>query len=118
MGRGRQERNRLWLAEADGRLVGCVGVIGRGDRAAQLRWFLVDPSARGKGLGRRLLDEAIGFCRRCGCTSIYLWTADVCTDAARLYVAAGFRKTEVKPPVSVWGATCAEERYELILDSG
>ena len=113
--RWRPERDRLWLAEADGRLVGCVGILGRDDHAAQLRWFLVDPSLRGRGLGRRLLENAIAFCRQADYKSIYLWTADACVDAARLYLAAGFHRTEVKPPGTMGGKPMVEERYDLAL---
>src|SRR5436190_8585887 len=51
-------RERLWIAEQDGRLVGCVAIVAASSQTAQLRWFLVDPSARGIGLGRKLLGEA------------------------------------------------------------
>src|SRR4051812_35022320 len=50
-------RERLWMAERNGRLVGCVAVVVASPQTAQLRWFLVDPSARGEGLGKRLLQE-------------------------------------------------------------
>ena len=53
--------DRLWLAERDGRLVGSIAIVGRDGGAAQLRWFLVDPSARGSGLGGRLIQEALAF---------------------------------------------------------
>jgi len=116
--RSRPDQGRLWLAEAGGRLVGCVGIVGRDVGAAQLRWFLVDPSQRGSGLGRRLLDEALGFGRAAGRRSVYLWTVDLCADATRMYLAAGFRRTESKPPARIWGARCAEERYDLHLRPG
>ena len=115
--RSQPQHGRLWLAEAGDRLVGCVGIVARDVGAAQLRWFLVDPSQRGGGLGRRLLDEALIFCRRAGRKSVYLWTVDRCTDATRMYLAAGFRRTESKPPMPIWGAKCAEERYDLDLRS-
>jgi GNAT superfamily N-acetyltransferase len=111
----RPERDRLWLAEMDGRLVGCVGILGRDDDAAQLRWFLVDPSLRGRGLGRHLLNDAIAFCRAADYKSIFLWTADFCVDAARLYLAAGFRRSEVKPPGTIGSKLVVEERYDLAL---
>src|SRR5262249_58556699 len=56
-------RQRLWIAERGERIVGCVAIVPASDSTAQLRWFLVDPSARGVGLGKRLLGEALDFCR-------------------------------------------------------
>jgi GNAT superfamily N-acetyltransferase len=106
---------RLWLAERDGALLGSIGIVGREDGAAQLRWLLLHPDARGRGLGRRLVDEALAYCRDSGYRSVYLWTVHVLTDAARLYVAAGFRKTDAKPMGQLWSVMLAEERYDLVL---
>ena len=111
----RPGQDRLWLAELDGRLVGSIGIVGRAEGAAQLRWFLLHPDARGRGLGRRLMEEALAFCREAGYRSVYLWTVHPLTAAARLYTAAGFRKTEEKPPAPLWGTTLAEQRYDLSL---
>ena len=107
--------DRLWVAEWDGRLVGSIAILGRADGAAQLRWFLVHPEARGSGLGRRLIADALAFCRTAGYRSVYLWTVTGLDAAARLYVAAGFRRTETKPPATLWGVQLAEERYDLDL---
>jgi N-acetylglutamate synthase-like GNAT family acetyltransferase len=107
--------DRLWLAEREGRLVGCIAILGREDASAQLRWFLVHPEARGSGLGRRLIDEALAFCRAADYRAVYLWTVNILDAAARLYVAAGFRKTQTKPPETLWGVNLAEERYDLDL---
>jgi GNAT superfamily N-acetyltransferase len=108
------DRGRIWLAERDGRLVGCVAIVAADVRTAQLRWFLVEPSARGAGLGTRLLREAVAFCRERGHERIFLWTVSALEAAARLYRAAGFRKTEEKPG-RVWGVDVVEEKYELSL---
>jgi ribosomal protein S18 acetylase RimI-like enzyme len=105
-------RERLWIAERDGRVVGCVAVVAASPTTAQLRWYLVDPSARGAGLGKRLLDEAIAFSRENGYESVVLWTVSALTAAARLYQAAGFRKVEEKPGRR-WGVEVIEEKYEL-----
>jgi GNAT superfamily N-acetyltransferase len=107
--------DRLWVAEQAGRLVGSIAIIGREDGLAQLRWFLVAPETRGTGLGRRLVGEAVGFCRAAGYRSVCLWTVSGLEAAAHLYVATGFRRTETKPPVTLWGATLTEERYDLTL---
>src|SRR5476649_75059 len=56
--RGLSPRSRIWVAERDGQLVGCIGIIEISKDVAQLRWFLVAPNFRGKGLGKRLLSEA------------------------------------------------------------
>ena len=61
---------------------------------AQLRWFLVDPEARGNGLGTTLLHESVAFCRASRYAAVVLWTVSALDAAARLYVAAGFRKCE------------------------
>ena len=111
----RPDRDRLWLAEREGRLVGSVAILGREGGAAQFRWLLVHPDARGAGLGRRLVDEALAFSRAAGYTSVFLWTVDILTPAARLYTAAGFRKTEEKPPAPLWGPPVKEQRYDLDL---
>jgi GNAT superfamily N-acetyltransferase len=107
-------RQRLWLAERSGRLVGCVAIVPASAEVAQLRWFLVDPAARGAGLGKRLLGEAVAFCKACGYTSVILWTVSALAAAAHLYRAAGFRRVEATP-ACLWGADVVEEKYELTL---
>jgi ribosomal protein S18 acetylase RimI-like enzyme len=107
-------RERLWVAERDGRIVGCVAIVAAAPQTAQLRWFLVHPGARGTGLGTRLLAEAVAFCKDCGYANVILWTESALTAAARLYQAAGFRKTEERAG-RMWGVDLVEEKYELEL---
>ena len=107
-------RECLWMAERDGRLLGCVAIVAASEVTAQLRWFLVDPDARGMGLGKRLLDKAIEFSREHGYRNIILWTVSSLTAAAHLYRAAGFHKVEEKPG-RMWGVDVVEEKYELLL---
>lgn len=114
-GRTMPPGSRLWLAERDGQLVGSIAIVAREGGAAQVRWFLVHPDARGQGLGRRLLDESLAFCRAAGHRSVYLWTVNILTTAARLYTAAGFRLTEETPVRPTWGVLLAEQRYDLDL---
>jgi GNAT superfamily N-acetyltransferase len=106
------ERDRLWIAERAGRIVGCIAIVGASEKEAQLRWFLVDPSARGLGLGKKLLHEAIEFCAGRGYESIFLWTGSVLTAAAQLYRSAGFVKVEEKAG-RPWGVEVIAERYVL-----
>ncbi len=104
------ERDRLWIAERGERLAGCIAIVGASEKEAQLRWFLVDPSARGCGLGKRLLAEAVAFCEEQGYESIFLWTVSALTTAAHLYRSAGFHKVEEKLGQR-WGVAVVEEKY-------
>jgi GNAT superfamily N-acetyltransferase len=83
-------RERAWIAEMDGEPVGCVLCVRRDDETAQLRILLVDPAARGLGIGARLVEECLRFARGAGYRSLVLWTNDVLMSARRLYEAAGF----------------------------
>jgi len=91
------DRESAWIAEMDGAPVGCVFCVRRDDETAQLRLLLVDPSARGLGIGGRLVDECLAFARRAGYRRIMLWTNDVLADARRIYERAGFTLGEEKP---------------------
>jgi GNAT superfamily N-acetyltransferase len=108
------ERDRLWIAEMDGRIVGSIGIVGHTDGEAQLRWFLVHPGFRGRGLGRDLLEKAVQFCRDRGFESVFLWTVEDLEAAAHLYRSVGFRRTKGKTH-KVWGRMLTEERYDLVL---
>lgn len=108
------DRERLFLADRAGEIVGCSAIVAAGPGVAQFRWFLVAPEARGAGLGRRLLDEALDFARASGYDTVTLWTVNALEAATRLHRAAGFVKVEEKPG-SDWGVPVLEERYELAL---
>jgi DNA-binding MarR family transcriptional regulator/GNAT superfamily N-acetyltransferase len=84
------DREAAWIAEVDGTPAGCVFCVRKDDRTAQLRMLLVEPWARGLGIGSRLVDEVLRFARRAGYSGITLWTNDVLTDARRIYQRAGF----------------------------
>lgn len=108
------ERERMWLAELDERIVGSIAIVSGEADAAQLRWYLVEPDCRGMGVGRRLLDEALAFCRATGRTRVYLWTVAGLDAAAHLYRHAGFALTE-SVRGDRWAAGVVEERYDLEL---
>jgi DNA-binding MarR family transcriptional regulator/GNAT superfamily N-acetyltransferase len=91
------KREAAWIAELDGRPVGCVLCVREDDDTAKLRLLLVEPSVRGRGIGGRLIDECLRFARRGGYERIVLWTNDVLHDARRLYERAGFELLESGP---------------------
>ena len=110
----RTERERLWIAELDGKPVGWIAVVTAETDTAQLRWFLVEPEARGKGVGKKLFTEAVMFCRQVGYTTAMLWTVDRLTTAAKLYRDFGFSMVEEKPDGHGWAGS-VEQKYELRL---
>ena len=83
-------REAAWIADLGGSPAGCVFCVKREAAVAQLRLLLVEPTARGSGIGAALVNECVGFARRAGYERIMLWTNDVLVDARRIYERAGF----------------------------
>jgi GNAT superfamily N-acetyltransferase len=102
------------VAEADGQIVGAIFINGVSDEIAQLRWFLVHPNIRGRGLGRELINGTLQFCRERGFKKVRLWTISELKAAAHLYRQAGFVVTREETH-EIWGATRTEQEYELDL---
>ncbi|MFB6456112.1 GNAT family N-acetyltransferase [Chitinophaga sp. Hz27] len=107
-------KDRVFLAVSGGKIVGSVAILGSTRYLAQLRWFLVHPDFRGKGLGKKLLQDAISFCREKNYQTVYLMTTSMQTTAITLYKQLGFRKTGEKL-LQMWGQQVYEQRYDMDL---
>jgi GNAT superfamily N-acetyltransferase len=110
-------REAAWIAEVDGRRVGCVFCVAADQTTAQLRILLVDPSARGHRLGGRLVDECVSFARRAGYARMKLWTNDPLVAARHIYLSRGFALVQEDPHHS-FGVDLVGQVYELDLRSG
>jgi DNA-binding MarR family transcriptional regulator/GNAT superfamily N-acetyltransferase len=108
------KRERCWIAEMNGENVGCVMLVKENEDTARLRLLLVDPKARGLGLGARLVDECVRFAREVGYKSITLWTHSVLLGARHIYERAGFRLTSSEPR-HTWGQDVVAEFWDLEL---
>jgi GNAT superfamily N-acetyltransferase len=107
-------RENAWIAELDGARAGCIFCCEKDQETAQLRILLVEPWARGHGIGARLVDEVISFAKQAGYSRMVLWTNDVLTSARRIYEAAGFKLVDEDKHHS-FGHDLVGQNWELAL---
>ncbi len=108
------KREGCWIAEREGANVGCVFLVKKSNRVAKLRLLLVEPSAHGLGIGKRLVSECIGFARAAGYRKMTLWTQSNLVAARGIYQSAGFRLVK-QWPVKQFGHKMTSETWELKL---
>ncbi|UWD47469.1 helix-turn-helix domain-containing GNAT family N-acetyltransferase [Clostridioides difficile] len=107
------ELDRLWIAEHNAEIIGCIGIVNHGNRA-QLRWFLLHPDYRGIGLGKSLLNAALDYCHQKKYKSVYLDTTDDLETAIAMYKSMGFIKVTEKENRS-WREDLTELEFEMQL---
>src|SRR5262249_39414965 len=108
------KRERCWIAEKDHEIVGSVFLVKQSKTVGQLRLLLVEPSARGLGIGARLVDECLAFARQVGYKKVTLCTNSVLRAARHIYEKAGFRLVR-EAPYHSFGHDLVEQTWEIRL---
>jgi len=108
------EKDRLWFAEVNGKMIGAIAIVGHSAIMAQFRWFILHPGFRGIGLGQTLLNEAMNYCKEQGYQQIFLETTEDQKTAIKMYLKTGFKKVAEREN-KVWGKELVEHTYALNL---
>lgn len=109
-----EEKDCMLILECDGNAMGCVAITHGEEKIAQLRYFFIEPELRGLGVGTKLLNQALDFCRERNYEHVFLWTVSAQESARTLYKKAGFHITETSENNN-WGVPVLEEKWELEL---
>lgn len=107
----KRNKENIWVAELNGKVVGSIAIVKVDDSTVQLRWFLIEPDTRGKGLGKRLMTTAIEFCKENNYSRVFLWTINNLKAARHLYKHYGFELSETSEH-DIWGKHLIEERWD------
>ena len=107
-------RSRAWVCEQNGKMVGFLALVDRG-KQAQLRYFILDPSVRGSGLGKKLMNLYVEYLKSAGFEGSFLLTTNEQKAAAHLYTSFGFKLVEEHPTYKPFDKDVMEQRYEMKL---
>ncbi|MES9685303.1 GNAT family N-acetyltransferase [Bacillus sp. AFS001701] len=105
----------LWVAEVNGEIVGSIAITKANESVAQLRWFVLDEKYQGLGIGKKLIETALNFCKEKQFDHLFLWTVSTLETARYLYKKYKFTLTEEKPNFQWTGSELIEERWDLVL---
>lgn len=105
----------LWVAEVNGEIVGSIAITKANESVAQLRWFVLDEKYQGLGIGKKLIETALNFCKENQYGHVFLWTVSTLETARYLYKKYNFTLTEEKPNFEWTGTELIEERWDLVL---
>jgi len=110
----RNKRDGFWTVRTDGAFAGAVAIDGQlaDTEGARLRWFIVEPQCQGLGIGKRLLEKAVAFCKKSGHRNLFLWTFQGLDRARGLYESEGFKLVE-EHPVDQWGRKINEQKFGI-----
>ena len=119
LGRYGEKRDGFWVASLEDRIQGSIAIDGikAESEGAHLRWFIMSDLLRGKGIGNRLIETAIDFCRGRRYKRVYLWTFEGLDAAKHLYEKTGFKLIEQHRGTQ-WGKEVKEQKFELWLGEG
>jgi N-acetylglutamate synthase-like GNAT family acetyltransferase len=110
-----REGGELWIAELDGIIIGSIAITKTNTKTAQLRWFILDENYHGMGVGKKLIEIALHFCKEQNYQHLFLWTVSILESARHLYKKFDFTLTEEKTNVEWTGDKLIEERWDLDL---
>ena len=105
--------SQLWVATDNGNIVGSIAICKTGEDSAQLRWFLIDPRYHGQGIGNKMMETALDFCKNQGYAHVFLWTANLLSAARHLYGKYGFKHKEDHANCEWTDTLITEERWDL-----
>ncbi len=107
-------KGQVWVVEDSGKVGGSIAIVETDHQTAQLRWFILTPELRSKGLGKGLMERSLDYCRAKGYKKVFLWTLSQLEAARHLYEKYGFTNME-QVEHSIWGQELIEERWDLYL---